>query len=112
MKTITKEFYVCEICGHEYEDEKQARDCEGRQITQDKGISVGDKVLITGGDGCGSLGLVKSVFVIDKYWGHYAWKRYWHTIAISADIIGSYGTRMLTFDDYERETTTTNAEQT
>jgi hypothetical protein len=102
MKPIQQTIYKCEICGHTYSNEKDALDCESQPISQDKGVKVGDKVLITNGDGKGELGTVETVYIIDKEWGHYAWKRYWHTVALTASLDKSYGHRMLTFDSYER----------
>jgi hypothetical protein len=100
MKTMTKKYYVCARCDQEYETESEALGCESKPITRDKGVVVGDIVMITGGQGAGCKAKVTNVYVIDKYWGHYAWKRYWHTVAITADLIGQTGTRTLTCDDY------------
>ena len=33
--------------------------------------------------------------------GHSSWDLYWHTIAISGEVIDDWGSRMLTFDSYE-----------
>lgn len=101
MKKIVKEEYQCDTCKAVYSREDMAIECEKHPVTEDKGVKVGDKVKITNGQGAGSLGLVTKVFVIDKDWGHYAWKQYWHTIGIIVDVIGSYGSRLLTYTDYE-----------
>lgn len=101
METILEVNYKCSICGTTYKDEKSAYDCEEKPISQDKGVKVGDKVFILSGDGTGEIATVKRRMVVDKSWGHYAWERYWHTVMISADIDGSYGSRQLTFDAYE-----------
>jgi len=97
--TITK--YKCSVCGALYDSESEALKCEPRPITQDKGVKIGDNVIITSGDGAGAEAKVTNISVIDKQWGHYAWERYWHTVAVSADIIGSHGSRFLTFDSYK-----------
>lgn len=101
MKTKTRTFYVCEKCKEEYDTKTEAKSCERKSITQDKGVKVGDIVLITSGDGTGKRAKVTRRYIIDKYWGHHAWQRYWHTVAVNADIIGSYAGRMLLFDSYK-----------
>ncbi len=101
MKEIIVTTYQCEKCLTQYKNEKEALQCEAEPITQDKGVKVGDIVIITQGDGTGSKAKVTKTWIIDRDWGHYAWEKYWHTVAISADIIGSYGSRMLTFDSYK-----------
>jgi hypothetical protein len=101
MKTTQVERYQCEICETWYESKQEAAKCESRPVSQDKGVKVGDIVLITQGDGAGETGKVKRIFVYSKDWGHYAWDRYWHTVALDADIINSWGTRQLSFDSYE-----------
>ena len=77
---------------------EEAFNCKSKPITQDKGIKLGDKVRILNGNGAGGLGLVKRLVVIDKKWG----QRYWHTIMLIVDIVGSFGSRQLVFDDYEK----------
>lgn len=101
MKTITRKFYKCSICDEEYSTKKEALSCESKPISQDKGVKVGDTILITGGEGARKQAKVTRKYIIDKYWGHHVWKRYWHTVALNADIIDSWGSRMLTFDHYE-----------
>lgn len=101
MKTVTLEKYQCEICGHEYDKQSEAEKCEAKPVSQDKGVKVGDVVLIVGGEGQGSKATVDSRFVVNMYWGHYMWERYWHTVSITANLIDSTGFRILTFDDYE-----------
>lgn len=105
-KNITK--YVCEICGAEYSSSNVAISCESKPISKDKGVNIGDKVLIIKGDGFGKKGLVKNVNVFSKEWGHYNWERYWHTIGLLVDVVGSFGSRLLTFDDYEAINEKTN----
>jgi hypothetical protein len=73
-------------------------------VSQDKGVKVGDVVLVTKGDGAGSKATVESRFIFDMEWGHYAWERYWHTVGLTAKLNDSWGTRQLTFDSYEVHT--------
>ena len=94
--------YKCSICQKLYESEGTAKECEKAPVTQDKGIKINDIVLITHGQGEGKKARVTNVWVLDKYWGHYAWQRYWHTVALTAKVIGDWGSRFLTFDSYER----------
>lgn len=101
MKTITVTSYRCDICGQDYRTKKECAECEGQPISQGKGALVGDAVRITKGDGRGERAVVESVFAYDKAWGHYAWKRYWHTVGLTARLVDSHGVRQLTFDDYE-----------
>jgi len=101
MKEIKRVFYECEICGEQYETRAGAKGCESKPKSQDKGVKVGDIVLITDGQSAGKKGKVTKVWVYNKSWGHYAWERYWHTVGLSADIIGSPYSRQLTFDGYE-----------
>ena len=101
MKVKTKKVFKCGICDEEYETKQEAAGCESRLISQDKGVKVGDIVLITHGDGSRKKAKVTRLIILDKYWGHHAWTRYWHTVALSADIIGDWGSRLLTFDSYE-----------
>lgn len=93
--------YECEICKHIYQDEKAAISCESRKVSQDKGVKKDDIILITKGEGTGQKAKVSIVWIYDKYWGHYAYNRYWHTVGLSAQVIGSWVYRQLTFDDYE-----------
>ena len=93
--------YKCSTCGSMFHSEVEATQCESRSVTQDKGVQVGDQVRITAGDGDGKTATVSARFVIDKDWGHYQWKRYWHTVGLTAKIDEGPGTRMLTFDTYE-----------
>lgn len=101
MKPIVKTEYQCETCLTTYSTEIEAFKCESMAVREDKGVKVGDVVLITRGDAQGQRARVTRVFVYDKEWGHYAWQRYWHTVGVNADIIGSPYSRQLTFDDYE-----------
>jgi hypothetical protein len=98
-KAINITRYQCGVCGATYDTEQQAAACEGRPVSQDKGVKVGDKVRVTAGDGTGQLATVESISIIDRGWGHYAWERYWHTVALTAKL--RLGHRFLTFDSYE-----------
>ena len=101
MKTIQKEFYQCEKCNKEYSRESLATKCESQPIMEVKdGVKIGGKVKIIQGDGTGEMATVTKIFVMDMDWGHYQWEKYWHTIALSADLEGG-GSRLLTFDSYE-----------
>lgn len=101
MKTVTRKFYQCSICDEEYSTKKEALSCESKPVSKDRGVKVGDTVLITGGQSTGKQGKVTRKWIIDKYWGHYAWERYWHTVVLEVDVIDSWGSRMLTFDNYK-----------
>ncbi len=101
MKEVKKTFYECEICGAEYATKAGAKECESKPKSQDKGVKLGDIVLITDGQSVGKKAVVTKIWVYDKDWGHYAWERYWHTVGLCADIIGSSASRQLTWDGYE-----------
>ena len=103
MKATTKIniSYKCEICETSYVSESAALECESKKVTYDKGVKIGDIVRIIGGEGSGELAKVVNVYVIDMHWGHYAWKRYWHTVALEGECLNRSGTRILTFDHYE-----------
>jgi len=98
-ETKTTTTYTCEICDTEYCTEKEALDCEKQTITQNKGVKIGDEVMITYGDDTGYKATVTKISICDKYEGHYAWERYWHTPILTADVNG--GTRLLHWDWYE-----------
>lgn len=93
--------YKCKTCGHVYDSEEAADRCESRPVREDRGVKVGDTVLITAGDGEGMKAKVESIYIVDMEWGHYAWERYWHTVALTAKVIDSWGHRTLTFDSYK-----------
>lgn len=101
MQQITKSFYKCDICGAEYSSKEEAKKCESRPVSKDKGVKIGDTVRILSGDGTGKLAIVTSRSIVDKNWGHYMWDVYWHTVMLGADIKDEYGSRALTFDAYE-----------
>ena len=101
METVNIQKFKCSICGELYDNPEEARSCEDKPVSQDKGVKIGDTVLITGGDGTGKNAIVEKIWIIDKCWGHYAWKRYWHTVCLGAEIIDGFGNRVLTFDNYE-----------
>ncbi len=101
MKVIPVTQYQCETCKTIYHHECEALRCESRAVSQDRGVKIGDRVRITGGDGKGNLCEVESVSIINMGWGHHFADRYWHTIAVSGKVIDSWGSRFLTHDDYE-----------
>ncbi len=101
METITVTKYKCTICGEVYDEARLALECEELYLQDLNPVKVGDTVLITWGEGTGRLAVVESTSVLSREWGHYAWRRYWHTVSIVAKIIDSWGSRMLTFDQYE-----------
>lgn len=101
MEVMQVQRYKCDVCGHVYDDKARAEKCESKPVQHDRGVKVGDTVTITAGEGAGLTGTVERIYVIDREWGHYAWERYWHTVALEAKVNGSYGHRMLTFDNYE-----------
>jgi len=104
MKTTSRTIYQCEICQTQYDSEDQAKYCESKPISQDKGVKIGDIVLIKRGEGAGKKAKVDHISIINKDWGHYAAERYHHTPMITAKIINDWGSRSLTFDDYELAT--------
>jgi hypothetical protein len=101
MKTIQIQKYQCEICGHSYGTAEAAKKCESKPVSADKGVKIGDVVLITKGDGQGMKAQVESRYIVGMEWGHYAWERYWHTVSITAKVLDSWGNRHLAFDSYE-----------
>lgn len=106
MKTLIKTIYRCEICGKEYTKKSAALSCESRTISKDKGVRIGDVVFITGGEDNGKCARVENIKILDKYWGEHAWEDYWHTVAVEAKSIGGFGTRFLTWNNYEKLTST------
>jgi len=102
MKTFQIQQYQCEICGYHYGTAEAAQTCESKPVSEDKGVKIGDVVLVTNGDGQGMKAQVESRFIINMEWGHYAWERYWHTVGITAKVLDSGGYRQLTFDNYTR----------
>lgn len=101
MKTIKIERYECDICHQGYETAEAARACESRPVKHDKGVKIGDEVLITGGDGRGLRCKVETIGVHDKDWGRYASERYWHTVFLTGKVVDSWGHRQLSYDQYE-----------
>ena len=101
MKEYNVKTYKCEICGYASTNKDDVKSCESKSISQDKGVKIGDTVLITNGDSTGKKAKVTAVFIYNKHWGHYAWKTYWHTVGLQADVIDHWGTRQLTFNDYK-----------
>lgn len=98
-KAHIKTEYECTVCNARYSTFDSAKRCEDRPVAHDKGVQVGDLVRITHGEGRGSLAKVERVFTISSEWGP---ERYWHTIALTAQVIDSWAHRMLTFDHYEK----------
>lgn len=96
----TETLYQCEKCQANYSSQSEAEKCETKSITHDKGVKVGDIVLITAGQGAGQRAEVETVYVIDKAWGHREWETYWHTVALTAKLDEGWGNRLLTFDSY------------
>ena len=92
--------FKCKICGQTFSTEKDQLECESKPITYDN-ADIGDEVKILIGQCSGQYIKVEEKWVVTKDWGHYDWKRYWHTIAISGKVIDDWGSRQLTFDAYE-----------
>lgn len=98
MKTLTITKYQCETCGSMYDKEDAAKACEAIPRIYDKGVKIGDLVRITSGDGTGLKCKVDSIRVLEPSWGP---KRYAHSVVVSGEVVGSWGSRMLTWDAYE-----------
>lgn len=96
MKEVIK--YQCEICGQQYNTKNEAAACEAVPVKYDRGVKVDDLVLITAGDGSGHKLRVRKVFVHSPNWGP---SRFAHSVALSGDVIDSWGSRQLTYDSYE-----------
>ena len=90
--------YECEVCGRAYRDKEDAATCEAKPVQNDKGVKVGDVVRITSGSGAGQFAKVTAITVQERGWGPAI---YDHSVALIADVIGSLGSRLLTFDSYE-----------
>lgn len=101
MLTITQTLYQCQHCKTKYASQYDAEQCEAHPVTQDKGAKVGSTVRILHGDGTGKLATVTDTFIYSRDWGHYSWKTYWHTIGVNAKLNDDWGSRRLTFMDYE-----------
>lgn len=99
MKEVIITKYKCDACGYEYGTKEACLECEKVPISEDKGVKVGDIVLVTAGQGGGCQAKVESVHVISNDWGP---KYYHHTIAVNAKLIGGLpGNRYLCFTDYK-----------
>lgn len=98
MKIITTTLYQCEKCLKPHSTEQAAHECEALPIKYDRGVKVGDEVLITGGDGRGHRAKVTDVRVTQPGWGP---RIYDHSVYLNADVIDSWGSRQLSFDSYE-----------
>ena len=46
MKEIIEKKYQCEVCGGTYYAKEEAIECEGRPVTQDKGVKIDDIVFV------------------------------------------------------------------
>lgn len=93
--------YICEICNTSYENKEVALKCEQKPITHEKGVKVGDIVKITYGEGKGGLAKVIKTYICNRFEGHYASEKYWHTVALNVDSMNNLGTRCLYYDWYE-----------
>lgn len=98
MKVEHRSYYVCEVCGHRYDNPDRAAKCESIPLKHDRGVKVGDTVRITKGDGSGSLARVTAVHVHEPGWGP---PQYDHSVFLQADVVDSWGSRQLSFDSYE-----------
>lgn len=97
MKII--QTYQCGVCGQIFGTVIDCLHCEKQPVTKDTGVQIGDRVKILSGDNAGEFGTVSRRIVVQQDWGHYQWKRYWHTLAIEVRC-DSGGNRFLTFDAY------------
>lgn len=101
MEVVTHTKYKCSICGKEYNTQEEAISCEQIPITHDKGIRVGDKVLVTYGEGSGHIVPVVSMWIIPGNWD--GPQQYLHTPCIQVEFPHPiYGNRNLLYDDYEK----------
>lgn len=98
MKTLVKTEYQCEVCEAKYNSEGNALACEAMPVKHDRGVKVGDTVRITAGEGTGSLCKVTGVHVHSPGWGP---KDYDHTVFLTGDVVGGWGSRQLSFNSYE-----------
>jgi hypothetical protein len=101
MKTSQIQKLHCGICGHFYSTAEAARRCELVPVREDKGVEIGDEVLITKGKGKGMKVQVESRYIVDMWRGRNEWERYWHTVSITAKVMDSAHHQHLTFDSYE-----------
>lgn len=83
--------YLCSVCNATYPTPEAAQACELRPVTHDRGAIVGSTVRILRGDGTGEFATVTSRWVDPER----------HEALISADLIHTWGTRVLGCDDYE-----------
>lgn len=101
IQKVEKVQYQCLTCKAIYDKEQPALDCAERPVQYNRGITPGDIVLITRGDGEGHTATVTKVSIMDKHWGHYQWEKYWHTVALNADVNHrNFASRLLVFDSY------------
>lgn len=96
--TYVKITYHCAVCRAGYSSHEAAQSCESRGVLMDRGVKVGDIILVTCGEGAGHRARVTDLRVYTADWGP---KRYAHTRGLTAELIDSWGSRQLTFDQYE-----------
>jgi hypothetical protein len=105
MKKLTYGGYVCQICNMEYPAQEWALKCESKPVTKDKGVQVGDIVLITKGVGVGEPAKVIKRLIFSCRWQVGDWEQYWHTAGVHVILRSSSElvtfSRALTFDNYE-----------
>lgn len=97
MKVIELKRYQCERCKQTYDSEGDARRCEDKPVSKDRGAKVGDLVRILRGDGAGMTCKVESIGIHSMNWGP---SIYWHTVFVNGKVVESWGNRQLSFDDY------------
>ena len=102
MKTVTTTTYVCEVCGQGYDTPAEAIVCEARPVTHDRGVKVGDTVIVSAGDGTDCKALVTSLGVTKTGWGP---KVFNHSVVLCGDILEVRDkgfSRVLHFDSYKK----------
>jgi len=99
MKTITRTYYECEICGEQYRDESAAIKCESVPMRRNKDVCVGDIVTITAGEGRGKEARVTGIGVLSPRDAN-GYKEHIHTVCLTVDIINGWGSRDLMWDCY------------
>ncbi len=91
--------FVCEICDTKFLGQKEAEECESKEVTMNKGVKVGDMVLVTKGPESGNKTMVIAIGACPKGNGSPDWNKIWHTIGVTIRV----GNRELTllYDQYE-----------
>jgi hypothetical protein len=101
-KTVVTKLFICETCGHEYTSRCEAENCESVPVTHSENLpNIGDKVRITYGDGAGKLGEVERIFIEPVLGDGRSPEKYAHTPGLIANIVDSWGTRVLMYDWWE-----------